>query len=125
MNTRKNKTDLEKVKSILVITLGFLLLFILFKKPIFLYVSFGVGVISIMSPAIMRIVLLIWDQIALVLGWVNTRILLAAIFYVFLFPIALLTRLTGKNMLQLKNTSISVFNTRNHNYTKDDLENIW
>jgi hypothetical protein len=125
MRTQKNKPELEKVKSILIITLGFLLLFILFKKPVLLYISLGVGTVSLMSPIMMEFVLLIWDKIALILGWINTRILLAAIFYLFLLPIALLTRLTARNLLQLKNTGGSVFNTRNHTYTKEDLENTW
>lgn len=125
MRTQKNKPELEKVKSILIITLGFLLLFILFKKPVILYISLGVGTVSLMSSIMMEFVLLIWDKIALILGWINTRILLAAIFYLFLLPIALLTRLTARNLLQLKNTGGSVFNTRNHTYTKEDLENTW
>jgi len=39
--------------------------------------------------------------------------------------VALLYRLSARNTLRLRNRDASVFDTRNHTYTKADLENIW
>ena len=50
----------------------------------------------------------IWMAIALVLGWINTRIILGLAFYGLILPIGLLLRLFGK--LQYKNKP-----TNNHN----------
>ena len=90
-----------------------------------MYVSLAVGVLSLMSTAAANGILWIWNKIALVLGWINTRILLAVVFYLFLYPVALLYRLSASNPLRLRNRDASVFDTRNHTYTKADLENIW
>ncbi len=40
-----------------------------------------------------------WMKFAFVLGWVNTRILLGAFFYLVLTPIGLVLRLAGKDLL--------------------------
>jgi len=41
----------------------------------------------------------IWMKIGLVLGWINTRIILGAVFYLIITPIGLFVRLIGKNPL--------------------------
>jgi len=41
----------------------------------------------------------IWMKIGLVLGWINTRIILGAVFYLIVTPIGLFVRLIGKNPL--------------------------
>ncbi len=120
-------SEADKIKSILVITVGFLGLWFLTNKQhiTLLYISLGVGVLSLLSSTIQDIILWVWDKIALVLGWINTRIILSLVFFVFLFPVAMLTRLKMRNLLQLKKTTQSVYKTRNHTYTSEDLENTW
>ncbi len=127
MSKAHKKTEAEKITSILVITLGFLGLWFLTKKQhtTLLYISFGVGALSLLSSTIKDGILWVWDKIALVLGWINTRIILALVFFVFLFPMALLTRIRMRNLLQLKKTNTSVYKTRNHTYSAADLENTW
>jgi hypothetical protein len=52
--------------------------------------------------------------------------LLSIIYFVFLLPIAWISRLFTKDPLALRNRkTLSLFVTRNHLYTKKDLENIW
>ena len=43
-----------------------------------------------------------WMKFALVLGWVNTRILLGLFFYLILSPIAVILKLLGKDLLDEK-----------------------
>jgi hypothetical protein len=130
----KKQSESEKLKSILVIVVGFLVFYTLadrkyifadYKKHIFYYIAFGVGLLSLISTAARNGILFLWGKIAQVLGWINTRVLLSAVFYLFLFPIAIISRLFSKNMLQLKKQQGSVFIERNHQYTKEDLENTW
>lgn len=121
----KKASEADNLKSLLVIVVGFLVLHFLFKAKALLYVSLAVGVLSLMSTTAANGILWIWNKIALVLGWINTRILLAVVFYLFLYPVALMYRLSARNPLRLRNRDASVFDTRNHTYTKADLENIW
>ncbi len=119
----KNKPS--TTSTILIIVLGLLVLSYIFKNDTFVLVATLIGVFSMVFPILGKGVEWVWFKIAEVLGWINTRILLGIVFFVFLFPLALLTRLGKKNMLQLKRTNGSTFINRNHQYKKEDLENMW
>ncbi len=43
-----------------------------------------------------------WMVIGLVLGWIQTRIILSIIFFLLVTPIAVFMRLTGKDILKMK-----------------------
>jgi len=112
-------------KNVLVIVVGMLVLQFIFNSVYFTYVAVIVGVGSLLHSKIASFINFIWLKIAEGLGWVNSRILLGAIFYLFLCPLALLTRLFKRNMLNLKKPVGTVFDDRHHTYQKEDLENIW
>lgn len=122
----KKIDPIEKIKALLVIVTGLVILFFIFKGKGFLYAAAIIGVLSLAIPVAGDAVIWLWFKLAEVLGWINSRILLSLIFYVFLFPIALLARAATKNKMHLKKVKeSSVYDTRNHKYTKNDLENIW
>jgi hypothetical protein len=127
----------DKNKSILVIVIGFLVLYFIFrrdydwyffdfKRIYFLYIALMVGVGALMFDSIGDLILKGWFKIAEVLGYINTRILMSLVFFIFLTPFALLQRLLSrKNYLGLKDTDKSVFHTRDHQYVPEDFDNIW
>jgi uncharacterized membrane protein len=43
-----------------------------------------------------------WMSFALVLGWINTRLILAIMFYLIMTPMSLIMRLFGKNAMKNK-----------------------
>lgn len=114
-------------KTILVIVIGFALLSLLFKNTYLFYFSIGIGVLSLISSTIESGIIWVWFKIAEVLGWINTRIILSLVFFVFLTPIALLKKLLSfkKDPLKLKNTHSSTYVERSHTYAAKDLDNIW
>ena len=116
----------SNTKVILVIVTGFLVLSYIFKSigMELRYVAAGICIASFIPP-LERLIVWIWDKIALVLGWINTKIILSVVFFIFLTPFALLARLFSKNSLQLKQNPHTTFVERNHTYSKKDLENIW
>jgi hypothetical protein len=111
--------------TILIIVLGLLVLSFLFKAPVLVTIATVVGVISMIFPPVAFGVEWIWLKLAETLGWINSRLLLGIVFFVFLSPIALLHRLFHKNPLQLKKTNGSIFVAREHAYTEKDFENMW
>ncbi len=123
----------DRYKTILVIVIGFLVIaWILFVKEytnvsaILAKVAVGIGLISIFIPFVAKGVEWVWLKFAHVLGWINSKILLSIIFFLFLLPIAVLSRLFTKDPLKLRGREMkSLFTNRNHLYTKEDLENIW
>lgn len=116
----------DRYKTILVIVTGLLVLAWIFDLPLLVKISTGIGVVSIFIPVAAKWIEWLWLKLALGLGWVNSRILLSIIYFVFLMPIAWIARLFTKDPLMLKaKNAPSLYVTRNHLYKKDDLENIW
>jgi len=69
-----------------------------------------------------------WLKFGGLLGAVNSRLILGAIFYLFLTPIALLSRLTRDDFLGLKKRAgadRSYWHARNHAYTAEDIGKLW
>ena len=69
-----------------------------------------------------------WLKFGGLLGAVNSRIILGAIFYLVLTPIALLARLTSGDFLHLKRRAgedRSYWHARNHAYTAQDIGKLW
>jgi Saxitoxin biosynthesis operon protein SxtJ len=123
-------SEAEKNKAQLVIVTGLVVLYFIFKaKPFsmyFLYAAAIVGVLCIVLPVVGDFIVKIWYKIAEGLGWVNSRVILSVLFFVFLWPIAMLYKLGAKNPMQRKRLKeSSVFFERNHTYTPKDLEQIW
>lgn len=116
----------ERFKTILVIVTGLLVLSLILKVKWLAHVALVIGLLSILIPLAARGIEWLWIKLALVLGWTNSRILLSVIYFGFLMPIALLSRLFTRDSLFLKSKkSNSLFISRNHAYKKQDLENIW
>ncbi len=53
-------------------------------------------------PALLRPLHFVWMKLATALGWVNTRIILAILFFLIFTPLALLRRLLRKDPLGLR-----------------------
>ena len=120
----------EKEAQVGMIT-GFLIVFLILEKRGWehaRYILIGVtilGVLFLLSNTLGSFIVKWWFKLAEGMGWVMSRVILSSIFFLFLFPIALLSRISAKNPLGLKKEKGSAFAERNHTYTKKDLENIW
>ena len=120
----------EKEAQIGMIT-GFLIVFFILERKGWehaRYVLIGVsilGVLFLLSNTLGSFIVKWWFKLAEGMGWVMSRIILSTIFFLFLFPLALLSKIFNKNLLGLKKEKGSAFSERNHTYTKEDLENIW
>lgn len=60
------------------------------------------ALIGLAVPAALKPVYRGWMILAVILGWVMTRVILTLVFYLVLTPIALLGRAFGEQFLQLK-----------------------
>ena len=116
----------DRYKTILVIVTGLLIIAWIADLQWLNYVAAGIGLVSVFFPAAARGIEWAWFKLALALGYVNSRILLSIIYFVFLLPIAWVSRLFTRDPLALRNRKTSsLFFDRNHLYTRKDLENIW
>jgi Saxitoxin biosynthesis operon protein SxtJ len=112
-----------KHTSLVVIAIGFAVLYFIFRKN-WLLIPIAVCLIGFILGPVGDFIHFTWMQLAKLLGYINSRILLSVIFFVFLTPIALLMRLLGKTQF-VKKTGVrqSLFVTRNHLYKSQDLQN--
>lgn len=118
--------QVDKIKAQLVIVTGLVVLHFVFKSQYLLYAAAVVGVLCVAVPVAGDFIVKIWYKAAEGLGWVNSRILLSVVFFVFLAPIAFFYRIASKDPLKIKRTDgKSVYTNRDHKYTAQDLENIW
>ena len=57
---------------------------------------------AIVHPRSLNPVYTLWMKIGHVLGWINTRIILAIMFYLLFFPIAIIMKIFGKDPMYKK-----------------------
>jgi hypothetical protein len=105
-NIKQSPRDLRKFG----ITIGtFLILiacFLIWKYKYFGYYFLLIGDIfvflGIFFPTILRPLNKAWMTLAILLGWVMTRVILSVLFYIVITPISFIARLSGKKFLDLK-----------------------
>jgi len=116
----------DRYKSILVIVIGFLILSLFFNNLHLDKAAIVIGFLALLSSFFAKWIEWAWFKLALGLGWINSRILLTIIYFIFLLPIAFLSRLFTKDPLKLKSKNEkTIYTQRDHLYTKEDLQNIW
>ncbi|HRE50664.1 MAG TPA: SxtJ family membrane protein [Flavitalea sp.] len=119
------KDNHKSTETILVLVLALGAMYWIFEAPAFLLSAAALGVAGLFLPAFADIVHRLWYKLAHALGFVMGRILLTLIFFVALVPLALLSRMFGRNSLALKPGAPSYFKTREHTYSREDLEKTW
>ena len=128
------KTDRKtQLETLLVISTGLIFLFGIFwyrgsSYKGLLIAAFCISVIGLISPWIAEKINFAWYKLAELLGRIMSPILMSIVFFLFLFPIALLSRVFSKNdSLQLKKKADgdSYYVDREHQYVAKDFENIW
>lgn len=113
-------------ETMLVITVGFLLVYVFLKRPVFLDIALIVGLAGIFSFYVSEKVDWFWNKLSLVLGGISNGILLTIVFFLVLTPIGLMRRWRKKGSLTYFDPGkTSNFSERAHSFTKKDLENTW
>jgi hypothetical protein len=105
-NIRQFPKDLRKFG----ITIGTVLLliacFLIWKhKPTgyyFLLIGDLLVFFGVYFPTILRPLNKAWMTLAILLGWIMTRVILSIIFYLVITPISLIARIFGKDFLDIK-----------------------
>ena len=126
------KTSIKDIRSF-GITIGIILFIIsaiLFyydksSHQIIAYIGGGFISLGLIIPIILKPIYILWMTFAVILGWVMTRVILSAVFYIIITPIGIITRLLGEDFLNLRRIKAdSYWNNRdsseelNQNYEK-------
>ncbi|MEN9638533.1 MAG: hypothetical protein RLZZ262_401 [Bacteroidota bacterium] len=113
-------------QTVLTITVGFLVMFVIWRHEWLLKTAVIIGLIGVLSTFLSEKIEWLWMQLTKVLAFIMPNILLTIVFYVFLFPFAILARIFGSSdSLRLKNKGDSVYRVSDKKYTAQSLENPW
>lgn len=116
----------KHVSTILVFVVVLCILFLVYRNDNFLYAALGVGAIGLFVPWLSKKIHWLWMKFAELLGSVMNKVILSVVFYVFLFPVAMLSRLFRGSTLKAKNVkAASYFTERNFTYDAKSLEQLW
>ena len=126
MNKDRTGRDYKPKETVLVITVAFLLVYILFHRKIALYLSLTIGLSGILSSFLAEKIDWFWTKLSKLLGAINNCTLLTILFFIVLTPMGLIRRLLKRsNLGGAEEGKTSSFQDRDHLYTARDLENTW
>jgi hypothetical protein len=121
-NTSTDKSD----RTIITIVFFFLLIFLYTKNIIFLYLVIGVSGFSFLSIFLSHCIHKLWMAIAEILAFIMPKILLTIIFFIFLVPLAFLSKLFGKrDPMEIDYRSGSFFKACTKTFEKSSFEKTW
>lgn len=116
----------DPVKTMLTIAVGMMLMHMVFHLQWLLHAAFVIGLIGMFSERLSLLAEKLWMKLAHVLSLIVPRILLSAIFYLLLFPVALLSRLFGKgDPLMLNRQATTTYRTVNKQFDRAHFEKTW
>lgn len=110
---------------ILALVTGFAALAWFTGRSWLLAVAVLTGLSALLSPALARGIARLWLSLAALLGRVAPVVLLTAVFFLILLPLALLARLGGRDLLLLRKPANTAFRDREKEITPEDFEKTW
>ena len=89
-----------------------------------LWIGFPGLLIGLISPRLLYYPYKFWMKLGLILGWVNSRVILGLVYVIVLLPISFVMRLIGYDPLRTKLKEVKTYreNRKNH---KTDLTRIF
>lgn len=113
-------------KTVLVITVGFLVLYFFSRQVAFLYIALSIGFLGTISSFLAEKIDWLWTKIGWVLSFIIPNIIMTIVFYVVLTPTAFLSRIFGKSdPMDLKNSQSSLFKEKESDFSKESFEKPW
>ena len=129
---RQNKTSVKNpitkkqaADSGMALVLISLICFAVSRHDAWLWAAVAILVADMIFPTIFKPFAFVWFGFSRILGTFMSKIMLALVFFLVVFPIGLLRRILGKDSLRLhqfRKEKASVFAERNHEYTAADLD---
>lgn len=122
----KNLKKVNAATTMLTISMGFLVIYMASDMRWALWVSLVIGIIGILSKWASEKVSWLWMKLAWLLGMVVPNILLSAVFFLFLTPIAFLAKIfSKKDSLKLSEKYTSTYVDEHKTFEKASFEKPW
>ena len=115
----------QSKETVLVITVGFLVLDLVFKGRVFLYCALVIGLAGVFSFWLSEKIDWVWRGLSRLMGLVSNAVLLTVVFFLVVTPMGLIRRMRGKGLARFDKGATSNFSTRDHAFGKGDFEKVW
>ncbi len=112
--------------TIVVVLFGILLpLLFGFNYPLWpWYLGGGLAALALILPVALNPIYHTWMRFGAVLGWINTRVILGAVFFIIFTPVAAIMKLFGYDAMHRKFDKDSTsYRQPSHNQSKEHMEN--
>jgi hypothetical protein len=107
-----------------VLTVASIGLWFIFREHVLLLMGLALGGIGLFVKPWAHWVDRGWRKLSEAIGWVMSRVMLGTLFFLLLTPLALLSRLSGRDPLRLK-PAPSYWVEEEKEFSGKDLENMW
>lgn len=87
----------RQIADCLVITTGFIIIGLITKEFVWFYIAAVFGLSTAIIPPLASSFSFLWNWIGKILGFFVSKIILALVFYIFLFPFSILYKLFSQN----------------------------
>ncbi len=107
------------------IVLLLLIIAMLTENDIFILFSIVALIVNMVFPNFYYPSAVIWLGFSHIIGTIVSKVILTAIFFLFVVPVAIIRKIIGKDTLQLKDfkkSNISVMKIRNYKFSASDIE---
>lgn len=101
-----------------------LILYLWFKNDTFIKVGTAVLILTMTAPILFKPLGYLWFGLAHIMGTIVSKILLFLVFVLLVTPVGIFRKVLGKDSMKLKKWKTgpeSVFETRNHVFTAEDI----
>lgn len=122
----ENRTERQQQQTVFLLSAVAGACGVYFHKDVLLYVAIILSAMGAFSLLITKWIDFVWMKLAWLLGAIVPRIILSAVFYLLLTPIAMLSRIFGdKDPLLLKKRTDSFFKVRVGEIQSSSFEKPW
>jgi len=122
--TDKHQQEIQSRDTCLALTFLLLLIWFVYPRQYLIYAAIGLLLVGMILPRALRIPARLWFGLSHILGTVVSKIVLTAIYIVFLFPIGIFRRMIGKDPMRLsswRDGKETAFVSRDHTFAPRDL----
>jgi flagellar biosynthesis protein FlhB len=123
---KNNIKNSNPLKTVMVISMGMLLIYFVFKWQLAAIIAFSVGVVGLSSDFIAQKIEWAWLKLTYILSLIVPNILMSVVFYLILTPVALLSRIFGKSdVLNMKKPKNTMYREITKVFDVKSFENPW
>ncbi len=122
----KTKKKGNPVTTMLVISMGLVVIYMKTQLQWLLNIALIIGLIGIFSTYLSSLIDIAWMKLAKLLSFIVPNILLSLVFFAFLYPLSLISKIfSKKDSLMLSPGRTTTFETVNKTFNKEIFEKSW